>query len=285
MAPVADGTVIDTDKDGDADLVADGAVEVGFDHYLWPGELRGVYEFDLGALHGQAAVSAARLMIPVNGHWGPTSVTPNPEVTLFTGPGDGVVGLSDFAGGPVSRRVNLFAYGSAAYIDVTTDVQGLTAAGADYLTVMIQPNPVGAGTPGTFGLASTIDAQYGFQEAQLSVVAGHLGSVDRPKGPYLVVENVRFTSTTFCSLVSADITNYGDAVQPQGWSITFDVPELGVSSTFSGEQALVPSQRMSFVHNPQITAPGDYRAVVSVGGATGRTRSGHAMFSVPCPAP
>jgi hypothetical protein len=104
-------------------------------------------------------------------------------------------------------------------------------------------------------------------------------------GPYLVVENVRFFGLgggPGCDAVAADITNYGDAEQPFGWSWTIEIPKLRLSSTFFGQQPLAPGETRMVVHNPGVTEPGTYRVKISVGDVAGRTKAAGATLVIPC---
>ena len=279
VPPLADGTVVDSDLDGAGDLVVDATVEVGFNQGYWPGELRGVYEFDLRGVPRDQDVTSARVMIPAVGESGDGT---DPHITLFAGAGNGQLDETDFTSGTLVRVVDAYEIGGAMYIDLTDTFNRLHAHGADFVTLVLRPNPLASGRRGTIGLASSGAAKYGFQEAHVVLVAGHVASVATETGPYLVVQNVHFPSTTDCSFVAATITNYGNDIQPSGWSITFEVPSLGISTSFMGEQALAPGQRMSLHHNPQVRRWGRYDAVVSVGDSTGATKAGHGTFIIPC---
>jgi LysM repeat protein len=279
VQPLANGTVVDSDLDGVGDLVVDSTVEVGFNHGYWPGELRGVYEFDLRGVPRDRQVSSARVMIPVNGGSGDET---DPHFTLFAGAGNGQLDESDFIGGTLVRTVDAYEIGPSIYLDLTDTFDRLHADGADFVTLVFRPNPLASATRGTIGLADSVDARYGFQEAQLTLKTAQVRWVPTDPRPHLIVQNVRVPSTTYCSLVAADITNYGDATEPSGWSITFEVPSLGISESFMGQWALAPSQRLTFDHNPQIKRRGTYEALVSVDDTAGATAVGHGTFSIPC---
>ena len=170
LIPVADGTIVDSDLDGAGDLVVRGAVEVGFNHTYWPGELRGFYQFDLRGLPKDRPVVSAHLMIRMNGT---NRDGTDPDLTLFAGAGIGYPDESDFTAGTlISAFEALDRFGSAGGIclDLTDTVNRLRGDGADLITIVIRPNPLASTRAGTIGLSSSGDAKYGFQPARLALV-------------------------------------------------------------------------------------------------------------------
>jgi LysM repeat protein len=278
---VADGAIVDSDFDGTGDLVLDGNVEVGFNPSYWPGELRGVYEFDLRSLASDEGVTAAHVLIPSSGT---NKDGADPNLLLYAGPGDGRLDAADFAAGRLVGTFNVYQTESAMYIDLTETIDRLRANGASFVTLVLRPNPAASGRQGAIFLGASGRAQYGDQLAQLTLRTGDHQAGSPPAGalPYVVVQNIRFPEPDMCSFFTASITNYGDAALPAGWGVTVAVPSLGRSDTAAGQTGLAPGQRIQFGHNAEISKWGVHELVVSAEVLAGRTKAGHASFRVPC---
>ena len=167
LAPVAYATIVDADLDGAGDLVVDGAVEVGFNHFYWAGELRGVYQFDLRGLPRDGPVALAHLVIRVNGT---NTDGTDPHFTVFAGAGTGLPDKSDFTAGTLISALDAFASEGALCLDLTDTINRLRGDGADLITIVIRPNPLASTTAGTIGLSDSVNAKYGFQPARLALV-------------------------------------------------------------------------------------------------------------------
>jgi LysM repeat protein len=188
LIPAADATIVHSDLDGAGDLVVPGAVEVGFNHWYWPGELRGFYQFDLRGLPRDRLAASAHLMIRRNGTSGGMNGTsgdgPDPDLTLFAGAGTGSPEASDFTAGTlISAFEALGDFGSAGGIclDLTDTINRLRGDGADFITIVIRPNPLASTRAGTIGLSSSTDASYGFLPPLLALVGITMtGTVEEP---------------------------------------------------------------------------------------------------------
>jgi len=114
----------------------------------------------------------------------------------------------------------------------------------------------------------------------LALSVGARQSVAAPSGAYVVVDIVGFAGPN-CSAALIDISNRGNDEQPFGWTLTLDIPKLGISQTFVGQQPLAPGASQQSIIGTGITEDGTYLVKISPGNVSGRSKSGHAILRIP----
>lgn len=88
--------------------------------------------------------------------------------------------------------------------------------------------------------------------------------------PYLAPHNLTFWGPNN-SVVGVDVTNYGNVDQPFGWTWTVEVPVLGISNTYMGQQPLASGETRFMFAGTGITTPGGYIVSVHLGDMAGGT--------------
>ena len=149
VRPVDDGSVIDSDLDGSGDSVFNGlgGVPVGFNTNVGQGENRGVYEFDLRAIPSCSGELTADLLLNLTGTQFDGT---DPALMLFSGPGDGSVGVSDFASGALVAGFSAFDADPFNVVDVSASVASLQGSGESFIAFVVKPNPAASGGQGAF---------------------------------------------------------------------------------------------------------------------------------------
>lgn len=165
--PIADGSIADANGDGAGDFTVDGvnSVLVGFNTVLGPGVYRGVYEFDLGQLPSCAGGLSATLHLSLTGTHLDGS---DPNLTLYAGPGDGSLGLDDFASGDLVTTFSAFDAAPFNILDVSATLETLIETGVRFASFVVRPNPEASATSGAFLYSSNeISDMFGFQPTLL----------------------------------------------------------------------------------------------------------------------
>jgi WD40 repeat protein len=163
VRPADDGSVVDPDLDGDGDFVFNGlgSVLVGFNTSVGAGENRGVYVFDLRAIAPCDGELTADLLLSLTGTQGDGT---DPHLTLYSGTGDGSVGVTDFASGALVTGFSAFEADPFNVIDVTTVVEGALGSGESFIVFVVRPNPAASGGQGAFLYSSNeISDAFGFE--------------------------------------------------------------------------------------------------------------------------